>query len=231
MVQVLAPGNTVERMADVDGLIGPDVFRDYLVTLDYPGRELRLGPLPRTPDEQVSRVISLSTSDDVESPLSWADRAKDRYVAPEMKDWAPVLRSQHMLIIPTLVNNAPRKLFLLDTGAAMSLISPATAKEVGQVSDFNPIQLQGVNGVARKVPAVGGISLTFAQIRQTRRNMMIVDIQGLSRGVGAEVSGIIGFPILRELVLSIDYRDNLIHVTYDPKKGFHATNDNGAPVN
>ena len=33
-------------------------------------------------------------------------------------------------------------------------------------------------------------------------------------------------PILRELVLSIDYRDNLIHVVYDPKKGYHATNDN-----
>jgi tetratricopeptide (TPR) repeat protein len=231
MVQVLAPGNTVERMADVDGLIGPDVFRDYLVTLDYPGREVRLGPLPRTPDEQVSKVISLSTSENVDTPLSYADTAKDRFVAPEMKGWAPVLRSQHMLIVPTFINSAPVKLFLLDTGAAMSILSPSTAKEVGQVSDFTNIQLQGVNGVVRKVPAVGNVSITFALIRQTRRNILILDTSAMSRSVGAEMSGIIGFPILRELVLSIDYRDNLIHVVYDPKKGFHAQNDNGAPVN
>jgi Aspartyl protease len=231
MVQVLAPGNNVERMADVDGLIGADVFRDYLVTLDYPGRELRLGPLPRTPGEQGPKTISLSTSEDEDSPLSWADRAKDRYVAPEMKGWAPVLRFQHMLIVPTFVNNAPVKLFLLDTGSAMSLLSPSTAKEVGQMNDFTDAQLRGVNGVVRKVPMVGNVSMTFAMIKQTRRNMLIVDTGGMSRNVGAELSGIIGFPILRELVISIDYRDNLIHVVYDPKKGFHATNDNGAPVN
>ena len=50
----------------------------------------------------------------------------------------------------------------------------------------------------------------------------------LTRSAGVEISGIIGFPILRELVLSIDYRDNLVHFVYDPKKGFHAHNDNGA---
>lgn len=39
---------------------------------------------------------------------------------------------------------------------------------------------------------------------------------------GVAISGIIGFPTLRELVISIDYRDNLVHVVYDPKKGYHA---------
>jgi len=31
----------------------------------------------------------------------------------------------------------------------------------------------------------------------------------------------VGFPTLRELVISIDYRDNLVHVVYDPNKGYH----------
>jgi TonB family protein len=64
MVRVLAPGNMLDRVADVDGLIGPDVFQDYQVTLDYPGREVRLGPLPKPPDEQTPKAISLSTTDD-----------------------------------------------------------------------------------------------------------------------------------------------------------------------
>ena len=230
MVRVLAPGNMLDRVADVDGLIGPDVFQDYQVTLDYPGREVRLGPLPKPPDEQTPKAISLSTTDDQQTQVSFADSAKDRYIAPEMKDWTPVFRSQHMLIVPTLVNTSPVKLFLLDTGSAMSILSPSAAKEVGQVSDFTGVQLKGVNGVVRKVPAVGNVGMTFAQIRQTRRSMLILDTGGMSRNVGAEMSGIIGFPILRELVISIDYRDNLIHVVYDPKKGFHAHNDNGAAL-
>ena len=235
MVYVLASGNMLDRVPDVDGLIGPDVFRDYLVTLDYPGREVRLGPLPRTPDEQVLKVVSLSTTggrmDDQQTPVSIADSAKDRYVAPEMKDWTPVFRSQHMLIVPTLINTSPVKLFLLDTGSQISLLSPPAAKEVGQASDFTGMQLKGVNGVVRTVPAVGNVSMFFAHIKQTRRNMLILDTGGISRNAGVELSGIIGFPILRELVLSIDYRDNLIHVVYDPKKGLHAHNDNGVPVN
>jgi hypothetical protein len=148
-----------------------------------------------------------------------------------MKDWTPVFRFQHMLIVPTLINTSPVKLFLLDTGSQISLVSPSTAKEVGQASDFTGVKLMGVNGIIRKVPAVGNVSMMFAQIRQTKRNMLILSTDGFSHDVGAEISGIIGFPILRELVISIDYRDNLIHVVYDPKRGFHAHNDNGAPIN
>jgi tetratricopeptide (TPR) repeat protein len=232
MVQVLAPGNMLDRVPDVDGLIGPDVFRDYLVTLDYPGRELRLGPLPTPPDQQGTKVASLSTSGDrTETPVSLADSARDRYIAPEMKDWTPVFRSEHMLIVPTLINTSPVKLFLLDTGSQYSLLSPSAAKEVGQASDFTGMQLTGVNGVVRTVPAVSNVSMLIGPVRQTRRNMLVLDTGGLSRNASVEISGIIGFPILRELVLSIDYRDNLVHFAYDPKKGFHAHNDNGDPVN
>ena len=48
-----------------------------------------------------------------------------------------------------------------------------------------------------------------------------IDLSGLSRDVGVEIAGLTGFPTLRELVLAIDYRDNLIHVIYDPSHGEH----------
>ena len=107
---MLAAGNMLDRVPDVDGLIGPDVFRDYLVTLDYPGRELRLGPLPTPPGQQGTKVASLSTTGDrrPETPVSLADSARDRYIAPEMKDWTPVFRSGHMLIVPTLHQHIAR---------------------------------------------------------------------------------------------------------------------------
>ena len=38
---------------------------------------------------------------------------------------------------------------------------------------------------------------------------------------GLEVSGILGSATLSQLVMEIDYRDNLVHFTFDLSKGFH----------
>src|ERR1035441_10512630 len=117
-----------------DGLIGTDVFRDFVVTLDTPGRELRLGPLPPRPDQPAAKPLTLQTSQQAAAPVSLAESARDRYVAPEMKDWTPVFRAEHMLLFPTVVGNASTKLFLMDSGAEMSMITPAAAREVTSVT-------------------------------------------------------------------------------------------------
>ena len=41
---------------------------------------------------------------------------RDRYVAPDMKDWTKVFRYGHLLIFPTTVGPTVRKLFAMDTG-------------------------------------------------------------------------------------------------------------------
>jgi predicted aspartyl protease len=46
-----------------DGLIGMDVFSQFLVTLDYPARKLLLGPLPPRPGETENAPPSLKTGD------------------------------------------------------------------------------------------------------------------------------------------------------------------------
>ena len=79
-------------------------------------------------------------------------------------------------------------------------------------------QRRGAEGAGRRQgepsPSRGVSQLTAGHgPRSTRAS--------LSRGAGVEISGLIGFPTLRQLVISIDYRDNLVHVVYDPKKGYH----------
>ena len=49
-----------------------------------------------------------------------------------------------------------------------------------------------------------------------------IDTTAISRGTGVGISGFLGFPTLRELVISIDYRDSLVHMVYNPTKGYHA---------
>ena len=220
MVRVLEQRNVLE----VDGLIGPDVFRQYLVTLDLPGRELRLAPLPKRPEEPATAEAKTLATTGEGSAEAGATRAapKDRYIAPEMKDWSRIYRVGHDLIVPTKIGEAPVKLFILDTGAASPLISPEVAREVTHVSGDTSRRVRGISGEVKHVSEAESVTIAFAGVRQQLQGMTAIDTSNISRGVGVGIAGFIGFPTLRELEISIDYRDNLLHVAYDPKHGFHA---------
>ncbi len=203
---------------DVDGLIGADVFSSWLVTLDVPSREVRLDPLPKRPDDAAPQSSELDTAGGGENTQAVP---RDRYVAPEMKDWTPVFRYNHDLIFPTSIGNAPQKLFILDTGAAHTLVSPAAAREVTGVGDSNR-RVKGLNGEVKNVSVADNLTIAFAHVKQQLPGTLAIDTSMLGRGAGVEISGLIGFPTLRELIITIDYRDNLVHIVYDPKHGFHA---------
>ncbi len=206
---------------DMDGLMGPDMFRDFVVTLDFPARELRLGPLPKRPGEQGTEAKTLRAAEAEaggdEGRASGAERAEDRYTAPEMKDWTPVFRAGHWLIFPTRIGNAPVKLFAMDSGAASSMISPAAAREVTLVTPDRQTEVRGISGGVGRVSVADHVTLTFAGVRTETRGMTSFDSTVLSRAAGVEVSGFIGFETLSHLAISIDYRDNLVRVVYDPK--------------
>ena len=146
---------------------------------------------------------------------------RSRYVAPEMKDWTPIFRSQHMLILQTSIGNTPNKLFLMDTGSGKSMISPEAAREVAYITSFNDSKIQGISGQVMNPLQADKVKIVFADIGQVVNRMDAFDMTGISRSAGVSISGIIGFPALRQLVISIDYRDDLVHVVNDPKKGYH----------
>ncbi len=219
MVRVLEKRSVL----DVDGLIGTDVFRSYLVTLDTPGRELRLAPLPKRPDEAAAEKGLATTGDAAAAGESASVPVpRDRYRAPEMKDWTLIYRIGHQLIVPTRIGNAPQKLFIMDTGSAMALISPEAAREVTHVSGNDGLHVHGLSGEVNKVSEADSVTIRFAHVQQRIPYMTSIDTGNISRNLGLEIAGFIGFPTLSELVITIDYRDDLINVVYDPNHGFHA---------
>jgi hypothetical protein len=204
---------------NTDGLIGTDVFKNYLVTLDFPEHQLRLDPLPARPGE-TAHDSSLSTTGEDAKVAEAAPQ--DRYIAPEMKDWDGFYRVGHSIIVPTMIGNAPMKLFILDSGASVGFISPAAARLVSGVYGTDRIHVHGLSGEVKNVATADRVIISFAGVRQVLPDMTSIDTGNVSRNAGVEISGFIGFPTLRQVTVAIDYRDNLIHVTYDPKHdGFH----------
>ena len=213
---------TSKTALDVSGLIGTDVFQNYLVTLDMPARTMRLGPLPKRPD-QVLESKSLDTAGAGKGGTEGQDAApRDRYIAPEMKDWTPIYRVGHDLIVPTHIGKAPTKLFILDTGASTPLISPAAAHEVTGVYGSDMAVLRGLSGKVKRTGEASSVTIQFADVRQTVTGMLAVDTSSFSEDTGVEIAGFLAFPTLDQLVIAIDYRDDLLHVIYDVKEGFHA---------
>lgn len=249
-VEVLDSRNALE---DSDGLIGMDVFSQFLVTLDYPMHKLVLGPLPPRPGESAAATPGLKTSDqdeddsaaspapqpsatkplDSTSTMASSDGATrpsppmpaphgpyDRYIAPEMKDYTAVYRVGHDLILPAGLNNSKTRLFILDTGAWSTTISPSAAREVTKIHGDSAMEVKGLNGKVDKVYYADAITFQFAHVAQKMLDVASFDTSKISKNVGMEISGFIGVNTLRQVTMHIDYRDGLVKLDYDPNRGY-----------
>jgi tetratricopeptide (TPR) repeat protein len=227
-------------VADVDGLIGADVFGVYLVDIDFPGMRLKLSPLPKRPEDTVAPT-SLnsegeepanaeqkegSTTEALKEPKPAAPVSKpppqrlpkDRYIAPEMANWTKVFRFGHSLLVPTSVNDSKPMLFGLDTGAFSNLLSVRAGRQVSKVSSENRVQVRGLNGAVNKVYSSEKATLRFAHFQQSNQGIITLDLSNISRRTGTEVSGFLGFSMLKQLEVKLDYRDGLVDFAYDPKR-------------
>jgi predicted aspartyl protease len=249
----------------IDGLIGMNVFSQFLVTLDFPMQKLLLGPLPPRPGE-TSAIPVLKTSsaerDDSEPPSETAKAAQqeskdaqpdkpveggtepggtavsaapqppgsaankpgghgpyDRYIAPEMQSYTPVYRNGNDLILPTKLNGQKLKLFILDTGAWTTIISPQAAKDLTAIHPEDRLYVKGINGKVDKVYSADQLTLEFAHVSETAYGVVALDTARMSKGLGMEITGLIGANTLDQFIVHIDYRDGLVKFDSDPKHG------------
>ena len=227
-----------DNVANVDGLIGVDVFSRFLVTLDYPMRKLILGPLPQRPDDKASPKPSLQTdsqedsadeesgetaTSDTSSPAQSGPKLHDRYIAPDMKDWTKLYRIGHNILIPTSLNGSALKTFILAGAFSTTTITPDVARTVTKVNGNGGIIVKGINGKVNKGYSADEITFRFANISQKVRDVVAFDTPQVSKNLDMEVSGFIGITALGQTTMSIDYRDGLVKFSYDANRGFHIT--------
>jgi tetratricopeptide (TPR) repeat protein len=236
VVAVSDKGSVTEE----DGLIGADVLGAYLIDIDLPGMRLRLSPLPKRPEDNVAPK-SLNSEGEEQSnaeqkedsaaeptskepkPVAPASKPtprlpKDRYIGPEMADWTKVFRFGHSILVPTSVNDSKSMLFGLDTGAFSNLLSVRAGRLVSKVSSEDRVRVHGVNGEVNKVYSSEQATLRFGHFQQANQGIITLDLSSISRHTGTEVSGFLGFAMLRQLEVKLDYRDGLVNFEYDPKR-------------
>jgi predicted aspartyl protease/cytochrome c-type biogenesis protein CcmH/NrfG len=176
--------------------------------------EEKAGSKTRTPTAQAS-------NEPVEKPAVIPHGPQDRYIALEMKDYTRVYRVGHNLILPAGINSEKVKLFILDTGAWTTIISPEAAREVTKVhGDSSGLEVRGISGKVEKVYTADNITFRFANLSQKASEVVAFDTSRISKSVGLEISGFLGAKTLELLTIHIDYRDGLVKFDYDPNRGY-----------
>ncbi len=185
-----------DRQGGMDGIIGADVFSQFLVTLDFRARRLLLAPYP-----------GLAVPPDRTKAINGERRAGTHRV----------FRRGNHLFLPVAVNKKASRLFLIDTGAFTNLISADFAREQTKLSHNGSVRIHGVQGEVDKVFNASQVELTFAGLRQNNSGMLAFDFGKLSNEFGFEIGGIIGMPILEQLRVTIDYRNGAVEMRYKDK--------------
>ncbi|HEX7285260.1 MAG TPA: aspartyl protease family protein [Candidatus Angelobacter sp.] len=182
---------TPKNNPDFDGLIGTNVFEDYLVKVDLPAHRLFLEPLPKLMETASGQARATRGS------------------------FTQFYRFGHILLMPTTVGASARGLFLLDTGSATNSMSPQLARRVSRVRGSN-VAVHGMSGNVKDVYSADEAVLQFSRFSQPHQNMVTFDVHAISKDLGTEVSGFIGFPTLKNMKMIINYRDGLVDFEYKP---------------
>jgi tetratricopeptide (TPR) repeat protein len=213
-------------LAGANGLIGLDVFRDHLIHIDFPDQSITLSPLP-------------------DDPLTAAPGNERSIITPTNKGWSQVYIDGGDILVPTLINKQGPFLFALDTGVVRTVISSdATSRTLGKTPDGS-LAIRGISGpIVKVIPKEGGAdldradvyssggallkvsspvkfpTLRFAGTEFPAPNVMSFDITPKSHATAIEVSGLLGFDVLRSFLIDINYRDGLARILFDQNRRY-----------
>ena len=171
-----------------DGLIGTDMFAQWLIKLDHPAAKLTLTPLPKR------------------DGILPGDRITD----PALRGYMPVYHRQQHLLVPVTLDNKTRRLFILDSGIRFSTMTPEAAHAVSniKVNFTNPVQTVG--GATLQIYR-DSFDFQFANVSLPHQvHILEMDNAAIEENSGIQVAGMLGFDMLQSLVLNLDYRDGLV---------------------
>ena len=173
-----------------DGLFGPDIFEDYLITIDFQKPSLHLVPLP----------------DREPSPQGY-----DRQPLPSEQGFTPVFRFGHHLDVATLVNKKTAGLFLIDTGSEQSMIDSTFARLSMKIHNDEYTIIHGVSGSVKNVFEADEAIIQFASYRQRILGLTAFDLNNRPGHEEVRMDGILGIPVLQFFRLTLDYRNGLVN--------------------
>ncbi len=110
--------------------------------------------------------------------------------------------------------------FMIDTGSSVTLVSPATAAALKQKESRKApprtIPVRGAKNLEVELPAVTLKHLQLGEAHFERVPAGIYDFSDLSAHLGVTIDGVVGFPLFRDTLLTLDYPTAMIEIAPNP---------------
>jgi predicted aspartyl protease len=124
--------------------------------------------------------------------------------------------SNRLVFLKGQLNGDEAGYFLLDTGASYNAIARNLGGRMSMAAALVPaVSVRGANGALDAPLFPDAVRLRFGSVVLQADPVVAIDLSIASRYHKLEVAGLIGYPALRDSVVTIDYRDVLVWI--EPK--------------
>ena len=121
----------------------------------------------------------------------------------------PAQTLDNYLIVETRWERSGPYHFLVDTGSSVTLVSPALAKKFASSNaprpDMPHVPVTSAEGQIAELPATTLRRLELGDARFDEVPVLVYDCAPLSAHLGVKIDGVLGFPLFRETLLTLDY--------------------------
>jgi len=129
----------------------------------------------------------------------------------------PATKLGNYLILETKWDRYGPYRFLIDTGSSVTLISPELARRYSSKSALPPptphVRVKSAEGETALLAATTLRRLDLGDARFEDVPALIYDCAPLSAHLGVKIDGILGFPLFRETLLTLDYPRSRVLLT------------------
>jgi predicted aspartyl protease len=159
-----------------DGILSTSVWSDFVVTVDYPGEQLLL--------------------------------SRKRAAAPASAEVIPVRFFSNLLLLRLDVNGKSGN-FIVDTGAVTTVLSHTMAAQLG-INENTPgakidMGIAGVGGFEGAVLKIPNVTFKSSKNVEVFPQVVAIDLKRISKTIGTEVAGIVGYDFFSDYKLTLDY--------------------------
>ena len=115
----------------------------------------------------------------------------------------------NLAFVPLRVNGDYEGLFLIDTGAVTSVLSLTVAAALGVTEDTPgaavSLGLAGIDGGSGLTLTVPAVTLSTPESQASFPLMIAIDMDAISKALGIEVAGVVGYDFLKDYRVGIDF--------------------------
>lgn len=126
----------------------------------------------------------------------------------------PFELTQNHIYLPVVVEDLPPAWFLLDTGAAATVLAQTTA-DATQIKPSGKATALGMGPDTVQITVFRNVDLKFGGLDLTLDRAAAMSLRDLSLIEGRMMDGILGFNVLRRFTIEVDYQKHLLRF-HDP---------------